>query len=255
MNYDGLLDPGAHEFMITKLHFWFKVAKVLGTEMIQVPSQMMAEGTTGDEDKIVADIREIGELGLKEDPPIRFAYEALAWGAHLDLWQQVWRVVQRVNLPNVGTVLDTYQLIGRVYGDPTSPTGKQPNADSDLAASLQELATTSGLLPKLFYIQLSDAERLDPPISPTHPFWDASQKPHMQWSRNARLFPFEEDKGGYLPVMDFVKVVFDQVGYRGWVSMESFSRTMSDPGPGVPRSHAQRGMNSWKAVLKAVSEL
>lgn len=40
MNYDGLLDPGAHEFMITKLHFWFKVAKVLGTEMIQVPSQV-----------------------------------------------------------------------------------------------------------------------------------------------------------------------------------------------------------------------
>lgn len=111
------------------------------------------------------------------------------------------------------------------------------------------------MLPKLFYIQLSDAERLDPPISPTHPFWDASQKPHMQWSRNARLFPFEEDKGGYLPVMDFVKVVFDQVGYRGWVSMESFSRTMSVPDPSVPRSHAQRGMNSWKAVLKAVSEL
>jgi 4-hydroxyphenylpyruvate dioxygenase len=47
---------------------------------------MHLEGTTADEDKIVADIRELGELGLKEDPPIRFAYEALAWGAHLDLW-------------------------------------------------------------------------------------------------------------------------------------------------------------------------
>jgi 4-hydroxyphenylpyruvate dioxygenase len=46
---------------------------------------MNLEGTAGDEDKIVADIKEIGELGLKEHPPIRFAYEALAWGAHLDL--------------------------------------------------------------------------------------------------------------------------------------------------------------------------
>lgn len=46
---------------------------------------MNLEGTTGDEDKIVADIKELGELGLKENPPVRFAYEALAWGAHLHL--------------------------------------------------------------------------------------------------------------------------------------------------------------------------
>jgi 4-hydroxyphenylpyruvate dioxygenase len=82
---------------------------------------MNLEGTTGDEDKIVADIKELGGLGSKENPPIRFAYEALAWGAHIDLlvsdsalrwrkqltkrsrWQHAWRVVQRVNLPNVGT--------------------------------------------------------------------------------------------------------------------------------------------------------
>lgn len=76
----------------------------------------------------------------------------------------------------------------------------------------------------------------------------------MQWSRNARLFPFEEDMGGYLPIMDFVEVVFEDAGFRGWVSMELFSRTMSDSDPGVPRSHAQRGIKSWKAVLKAMGE-
>lgn len=40
LNYDGLLDPKAHELMITKLRFWFKVAKILGTKMFQVPSQV-----------------------------------------------------------------------------------------------------------------------------------------------------------------------------------------------------------------------
>jgi 4-hydroxyphenylpyruvate dioxygenase len=40
LNYDGLLDQKAHDVMIEKLHFWFKIAKVLGTEMIQVPSQV-----------------------------------------------------------------------------------------------------------------------------------------------------------------------------------------------------------------------
>lgn len=46
---------------------------------------MKLEGTTGSEDKIVGDIREIGELGLKENPPVRFAYEALSCGVHTDL--------------------------------------------------------------------------------------------------------------------------------------------------------------------------
>lgn len=83
---------------------------------------MLSEGTTGDLNRIVADIKELGELGLKEDPPVRFAYEAISWGAHLDLyvqfiskcchdcltfdwyrWQQVWDVVLKVDLPNVGT--------------------------------------------------------------------------------------------------------------------------------------------------------
>jgi len=50
-------------------------------------------------------------------------------------------------------------------------------------------------------------------------------------------------------VLDMAKVIFDQVGFRGWVSMESFSRTMADPDPSVPRTHAERGMKSWKALL------
>ena len=40
VNYDGLLDQKIHDCMIKKLHFWFKIAKVLGTEMIQIPSQV-----------------------------------------------------------------------------------------------------------------------------------------------------------------------------------------------------------------------
>ncbi|PBL00734.1 sugar phosphate isomerase [Armillaria gallica] len=250
LNYDGLLDETKHQENITKLKLWFKVAKILGTDLIQVPSQMNLEGTTGNFDKLVADIREIGELGLKEDPPVRFAYEALAWGAHLDLWQQVWAVVTEVDLPNVGTVLDTYQILGRIYGDPTSPTGKQTDAEEALAASLKEMvAAAPALLPKLFYVQLSDAEFIYPPLTPTHPFYDPAQKPQMMWSRNARLFPCESDRGGYLPVDKVAKVLFEDIGYRGWISMEVFSRTMSEPGKEVPREHAQRGMKSWKAFL------
>lgn len=152
------------------------------------------------------------------------------------------------------TVLDTFQLLGRVYADPTSPTGKLPNADEAVAASLRELANTPGLLPKIFFIQLSDAERLDPPLSPSHPFYAEEQLPRMQWSRNARLFPCEEHLGGYLPVLDMAKVLFEEIGYRGIVSMEVFSRTMTDPDPSVPRDHAERAMRSWKTLQKQLKE-
>lgn len=76
----------------------------------------------------------------------------------------------------------------------------------------------------------------------------------MQWSRNARLFPCEEEMGGYLPVLDMARVVFGEVGFRGWVSMESFSRTMGESGEDVPMTHAQRGMKSWKALVKQLED-
>lgn len=112
------------------------------------------------------------------------------------------------------------------------------------------METTPGLVDKLFYIQLSDAERIDPPLSPSHPFFDPAQAPHMQWSRNARLFPCEHDRGGYLPIIEIARALFEKLGFRGWVSLEIFSRTMSEVGEGVPRDHAQRGIQSWNNLTK-----
>ncbi|KAK0233493.1 hypothetical protein IW262DRAFT_85705 [Armillaria fumosa] len=141
---------------------------------------------------------------------------------------------------NRSQVLDTYQILGRIYGDPTSATGKQIGAEQALATSLKEMvAVAPALLPKLFYVQLSRAEFMRPPLSPTHPFYNPAQKPRMTWSRNARLFPCESDRGGYLPVGEVAKVLFEDIGYRGWISMEVFSRTMSEPDKEVSREHAR----------------
>lgn len=112
------------------------------------------------------------------------------------------------------------------------------------------MGDTPNLLAKLFYVQLSDAERLDPPLSPNHPYYEATQKPNMQWSRNARLFPCEESRGGYLPVEAVATVLLKDMGFRGWFSMEVFSRTMIDPDPDTPRARAERGIQSWKNLLQ-----
>jgi 4-hydroxyphenylpyruvate dioxygenase len=73
----------------------------------------------------------------------------------------------------------------------------------------------------------------------------------MNWSRNARLFPCEEDRGGYLPVLRIAEAFFG-IGFTGWVSLELFSRTCADKDPRVPGEHAERGMESWRRVVAAL---
>jgi hypothetical protein len=40
MNYEGLLDQSKHDELVVKLRLWFKVVKILGTDLIQIPSQV-----------------------------------------------------------------------------------------------------------------------------------------------------------------------------------------------------------------------
>ena len=58
----------------------------------------------------------------------------------------------------------------------------------------------------------------------------------------------EEARGGYLPVWGAAEAIAHGLGYRGFVSMELFSRTMNDPDPSVPHEHARRGMVSWGKI-------
>ena len=77
----------------------------------------------------------------------------------------------------------------------------------------------------------------------------------MSWSRNARLFICEEERGGYLPVIDVLKALCDEkdgLGYKGWISMEYFSRSLNAEGSEVPMEHAGRAMESWRRLVKAM---
>lgn len=247
MHYEGLLDRSEHEKRIQKLKLWFQLAKRLRTDLIQVPSNFLPETQcTGARDAIVSDMQEIADLGLSQSPPIRFAYEALCWGTHINTWDAAYDIVLAVNRPNFGTCVDTFNLAGRVYGDPASSTGKTPNAGADMAASLAKLRNVD--VEKIFYLEVVDAERLSTPLVEGHPWYAPDQEARMSWSRNARLFPFE--KNSYLPILDIVKVVTQELGYEGYISFELFNRSMNEKGEKVPEEHAVRGARSWTRFVK-----
>jgi 4-hydroxyphenylpyruvate dioxygenase len=254
--YEGLLDRGEHHRLVTeKLPLWFSLAHILGTDIIQVPSNFLPPDpvtgkprTTGDMDIIVRDLQEIADLALQQSPPIRLAYESLAWGNHVNTWEQCWEVITRVNRPNFGACLDTFNIAARVYADPAVPSGKTPDADNAIRASIARLIKTVDAR-KVFFVQIVDGERLDTPLVEGHPFYVKEQPSRMSWSRNARLFAFEESRGGYLPILDVARAFFD-IGFEGWVSMELFSRTLADPDPRTPEEHARRGVESYKKLVQ-----
>ncbi|RDW76560.1 sugar phosphate isomerase/epimerase family protein [Aspergillus mulundensis] len=259
--YEGLLDRTQTKYLVEeKLPLWFELARILETDLIQIPANFLgndaktnAPRTTGDLDVIVSDLQRVADIGAAQG--FRFVYEALCWSTHVDTWESAWNVVRLVNRDNFGICLDSFNIAGRIYADPTSPDGRTPDAAEAVTRSMDILRSkvSSGELDikKIFYIQLVDGERLSAPLDEKHPFYVAGQPARMNWSRNARLFPCEVDRGGYLPVLEIAKAFFD-LGFEGWVSLELFSRTCNDSRLETVGEHARRGMDSWRKVVRAL---
>jgi len=250
MHYEGLLDRKRHAERIEEIKLWMKLAHVLGTDLIQVPSSFLSrDQISSDVDLIVSDLRELAELGLQQTPVIRFAYESLSWGTMVDKWEVCWDIVTRVDRPNFGICLDSFNILGRIYADPTSETGMVPGAEQEARESTRRLV--EWIKPhreKIFFIQIVDAERLAQPLLPGHTFYNAEQPARMSWSRNCRLFYGETERGAYLPVKDVAHAIIKQIGFDGWVSMELFNRVMNRTDNAVVEELAERAGAAWNKM-------
>ncbi|KAI9659956.1 MAG: 3-dehydroshikimate dehydratase [Bathelium mastoideum] len=250
MHYEGLLDRSEHEHQLQKLALWIQLAHTLGTDLIQVPSNFLpADQVSEDATLMVKDLRKLAHMGLRSSPPIRFAYESLCWGTHVDTWERCWDLVRRVDCANFGMCLDTFNIAGRIFADPASLTGRTLDADEAVRRSIARLVAEVDVR-KVFYVQVVDAERLEQPLIKHHPFYDATQPARMSWSRNCRLFYGEKEYGAYLPVQDVAVAIFHGLGFGGWVSLELFNRRMSDGDADVPEELARRGAKSWHRLVQ-----
>ncbi|KAK5044756.1 hypothetical protein LTR84_010530 [Exophiala bonariae] len=250
--FEGLLDETQRQHRLEDLVFWFEICEILETDLVQIASNFQPHGTTGNVDHIVADLSTAATLGSQRSYPIRFAYEAISWGTHIDTWEQAWEIITRVNLPNFGMCLDTFHIAGRVWADPTSEQGLNPDADHELDQSLRRLVAEMDPR-KIFYVQLSDAERLRSPMRRGHPLYQDSMKPRMLWSRNARLFPFEDDRRAYLPIWKICYALFVEMKWEGWVSEEVFHKSLYTPGDTVVSDLAKRAKVSWDLLDEKLS--
>ncbi|CAI7617606.1 unnamed protein product [Penicillium crustosum] len=232
--YEGLVDRKKRNQILDEvLPVWMDALKILGADTILVPSNFLPE------DPETGLPQTIGDLDII----------ALAWGTHVNTWEKSWEIVQAVNRPNFGLALDTFNIAGAIYADPTTEDGRVADtAEADLSASLARMASTLDIS-KLFIVQIADGERLSQPLGPGHPFYVAGQPSRLSWSRNCRLFLCENESGGFLPVLTILKVILD-LGWTGYLAYEVFSRSLADADHQTPALHAERGKISWQRLCR-----
>ena len=176
----------------------------------------------------------------------------MSWSTYYSTWQDVVHLVDLVDRANFKICLDTFHLGTKLWASPHDPSGRYPDADRRLAEDLRAFVS---LFPmdKLAYIQLSDAERLSPPMSKDHPWHAEGRASEFSWSMYGRPFPLEAEFGGYLPMVDFVKAWIIDQGFGGWVSLETFDRRMREEGVTTEQC-AERAERSWNKLEKALDE-
>ena len=129
----------------------FAVMEELGADTILVCSNVSPAAI--DDDALAAEqLRELAERAAARG--MRIAYEALAWGRHVNTFDHAWRIVERADHPALGTCLDSFHILSR---------GSDPAGIRDIPGE------------KIFFLQLADAPRMDMDV--------------LQWSRHHRCFP------------------------------------------------------------------
>ncbi|CAM1503248.1 Fc.00g080240.m01.CDS01 [Cosmosporella sp. VM-42] len=225
---------------------WLRIMEAVGTDMLQIGSSD-AKGISTSFDDLAADLAELADIFAEKG--FRIAYENWCWATRAPTWKTVWEIVKKADRPNIGLCLDTFQSAGGEFGDPTTATGfvdtvAQDELSSNWRDSLEELSRTVPAN-KIYLLQISDAYRMDPPMSDMS---DKDQPARSRWSHDYRPLPCD---GGYLPVGDFLKAVLC-TGFRGWLSVEVFDslqdRTRTDPS-----TYTTAAMRSLQELLRLSS--
>ena len=240
-NFEGY--PSPLNERLAKASYWLTITRALGAEYLQVPSTYVTN-INGDRKVIVNELRQLSDLAAAYKPVIKIAYENLAWSTHCTLWQDALEIVQQVDRENFGLCLDSFHIAVALWGDPFSPSGRQPNGDKRLEESMKLFVKTCPV-DKIFYIQLSDGELMDPPYSQSHPWYNPNLAVGHVWSNEARPFPLEKDYGAYMPVQEIAQAFIVDTSFSGWVSLESFDRRMREEKNG-PTQNAKRAISSWR---------
>lgn len=238
---------------------WMQIMEAAGTNMLQVGStDTPSHQITSDKKTLASDLAELADLLKAHNPNFRIGYENWCWATHAPTWRDVWEIVQLADRPNIGLCLDTFQSAGGEWGDPTTKSGlveeggsSKEEVEIKWRASVRELTKT---IPadKIYFFQISDAYRMDPPLAPhPEPNDESGTRPRGRWSHDYRPLPYD---GGYLPIADFTRAVLE-TGFRGWFSVEVFDGQFEEKYGGDLGKFADKARDTTRKLIEEAAAM
>ncbi|GLU31020.1 TIM barrel protein [Trinickia caryophylli] len=158
----------------------FDLMHALGTTHLLVCSNVSADAL-GDESLLVDQLGALARVAAEAG--VVAGYEALAWGRHVRHYAQAWKLVDAVNEPSLGLVLDSFHTLS-------------------LGDSVDEIAAIPG--DRIAFVQIADAPKLAMDV--------------LEWSRHYRCFPGQ----GEFELDRFAARLIES-GYAGPLSLEVFN--------------------------------
>lgn len=152
----------------------------VGAHTVLVPANTAADCQ---QDNIIADLHWLVEQAAQRE--LRIAYEAMSWSTWINTTPQAWEIVQQVNSPALGLVIDAFHIF----------------ALNRTADDLQGIPAD-----KIFLVQLSDVSEIPSPDR------------LIEVARHNRLLPGE----GILPVKTLLRRLAE-LNYQGPVGLEVFN--------------------------------
>ncbi|KAJ5092654.1 hypothetical protein NUU61_007524 [Penicillium alfredii] len=242
---EGIKDPIERRHALDHVAKRFPFMRAFDTDLVFMCANIRTDdGVTSDLKTVARDLAELGDLAA-----------ALSWASR-NTWSASWEPVRFANRPNVGLILDAFNVLAVGFADPYHPDGHgriYGTLEESLEVLTGSLASLVATVPgdHIFFFQCGDAELVNPvSLLPRDPDTPAL----LPWSRSHRLYPLEQSRGGYMPV-ELVTAAVLATGYQGPISLEVFNVSLNQPGECVPAEHAMRGMRSLSKLVETTRVL
>jgi 4-hydroxyphenylpyruvate dioxygenase len=191
--------PAEFDAVLHRFRVKLDVMRELGATVVLACSNVRAD-SLDDPDLSAEQLHRVGSLAAEHG--VTVAFEALAWGRHVNRVGQAWDAVVRADHPAITLAVDTFHMLAR---------GDDGSALADIPGE------------RIGFLQVADAPLLDMNL--------------LEWSRHFRCFPGQ----GTLDVTGVVAAALD-AGYRGPLSLEVFSDVVREADPAVTARDAMRSL-------------
>lgn len=259
---EGIKDPTERREALNLVAKRFPFMRAFDTDLVFMCANIRTDsGVTSDLKTVARDLADLGDMAAayaKADGGrmLKIGYEGLSWATR-NTWSSSWEAVRFANRPNVGLVVDAFNVLAVEFADPYNPAGHgriYPTVEDSVGILADSMASLVASVPgdRIFFFQCGDAELMNPAtfVPPSDPETPAL----LPWSRGHRLYPMEQSRGAYMPV-ELVAAAVLATGYQGPISLEVFNESLNLPGDDIPPAHAARGIEGLRKLVDAAMRL